>query len=105
MYGGGSGTIVPIDVLTHFAAQLPCLSGMELGHVLQVIDLTCSMALQDPTEDHGRMPQHQHQCYPIDTCGMNLMEDVKLKLMLSPLKHYGSLIGMLKKVNERGVMI
>ena len=40
--------------------------------------------------------------HPIDTCGMNLMEDVKLKLMLSPLKHYGSLIGMSKKVNERG---
>ncbi|KAL7477933.1 hypothetical protein ACHAW6_003721 [Cyclotella cf. meneghiniana] len=43
--------IVPLDVRTRFAARLQRLSGMELGHVLKVIDMKCPEALEDPPED------------------------------------------------------
>ena len=46
--------IVPLDVRTRFAARLQRLSGMELGHVLQVIDMQCPDALEDPTEEQLR---------------------------------------------------
>ena len=46
--------IVPLDVRTRFAARLQRLSGMELGHVLQVIDMQCPEALEDPTREESR---------------------------------------------------
>jgi hypothetical protein len=50
--GGGNrdptSDVVPLDVRTRFAARLQRLSGMELGHVLQTIDLRCPEALEDP---------------------------------------------------------
>ena len=46
-----STDIVPLDVRTRFAARLQRLSGMELGHVLQVIDLQCPEALEDPAPE------------------------------------------------------
>ena len=39
---------VSLDVKARFASSLFRLSGMELGHVLQVIDLKCPNALEDP---------------------------------------------------------
>ena len=47
--------IIPLDVRTRFAARLQRLSGMELGHVLQTIDMSCPEALEDPTEDQLRL--------------------------------------------------
>ena len=47
--------IVPLDVKTRFAARLQRLSGMELGHVLQVIDMECPEALEDPTPEQMRL--------------------------------------------------
>lgn len=47
--------IVPLDVRTRFAARLQRLSGMELGHVLQTIDMKCPEALEDPSEEQLRM--------------------------------------------------
>lgn len=46
--------IVPLDVKTRFAARLQRLSGMELGHVLSVIDEKCPEALEEPPEDQLR---------------------------------------------------
>ena len=46
--------IVPLDARTRFAARLQRLSGMELGHVLQVIDIQCPEALEDPTPESLR---------------------------------------------------
>lgn len=46
--------IVPLDVRTRFAARLQRLSGMELGHVLQTIDVQCPEALEDPSEEQLR---------------------------------------------------
>ena len=43
--------VVPLDVRTRFAARLQRLSGMELGHVLHVIDLQCPEALEDPAPE------------------------------------------------------
>ncbi|KAL7472432.1 hypothetical protein ACHAXS_012794 [Conticribra weissflogii] len=43
--------IVPLDIRTRFAARLQRLSGMELGHVLSVIDTRCPEALEDPSPD------------------------------------------------------
>lgn len=37
-----------LDVKAKFAANIFRLSGMELGHVLQVLDLKCPNALEDP---------------------------------------------------------
>jgi len=39
-----------LDVKTKFASNLFRLSGMEIGHVLQVIDLKCPQALEHPQE-------------------------------------------------------
>ena len=47
--------IVPLDVRTRFAARLQRLSGMELGHVLQTIDMSCPEALEDPSHDELRL--------------------------------------------------
>lgn len=47
------GTI-PLDIRTRFASRLQRLSGMELGHVLQVIDVQCPEALEHPTQDQLR---------------------------------------------------
>ena len=47
--------IIPLDVRTRFAARLQRLSGMELGHVLKIIDMECPNALEDPTDDQLRM--------------------------------------------------
>lgn len=47
--------IIPLDVRTRFAARLQRLSGMELGHVLQTIDMSCPEALEDPTNDQLRL--------------------------------------------------
>jgi len=47
--------IIPLDVRTRFAARLQRLSGMELGHVLQTIDMSCPEALEDPTHDELRL--------------------------------------------------
>ena len=47
--------IIPLDVRTQFAARLQRLSGMELGHVLQTIDMSCPKALEDPTHDELRL--------------------------------------------------
>jgi len=47
--------IIPLDVRTRFAARLQRLSGMELGHVLQTIDMSCPEALEDPTDDRLRL--------------------------------------------------
>ena len=47
--------IIPLDVRTRFAARLQRLSGMELGHVLQTIDMSCPEALEDPTDDQLRL--------------------------------------------------
>lgn len=49
--GDSTSGIVPLDARTRFAARLQRLSGMELGHVLHVIDLQCPEALEDPTPD------------------------------------------------------
>lgn len=46
--------IIPLDVRTRFAARLQRLSGMELGHVLQVVDVQCPEALEDPSPDQLR---------------------------------------------------
>lgn len=46
--------IIPLDVKTRFAARLQRLSGMELGHVLSVIDEKCPEALEEPPEDQLR---------------------------------------------------
>lgn len=46
--------IVPLDVRARFAARLQRLSGMELGHVLQTIDVQCPEALEDPSEEQLR---------------------------------------------------
>jgi len=46
--------VIPLDVRTRFAARLQRLSGMELGHVMQVIDMSCPQALEDPSEDQLR---------------------------------------------------
>ena len=46
-----STCVVPLDVRTRFAARLQRLSGMELGHVLHVIDLQCPEALEDPAPE------------------------------------------------------
>ena len=46
--------IVPLDDRTRFAARLQRLSGMELGYVLQQIDVQCPEALEDPTPDQVR---------------------------------------------------
>lgn len=43
--------IIPLDIRTRFATRLQRLSGMELGHVLSVIDTRCPEALEDPTPD------------------------------------------------------
>jgi hypothetical protein len=43
--------IVPLDVRTRFAARLQRLSGMELGHVMSVIDIQCPEALEDPAPE------------------------------------------------------
>ena len=49
-----SKRIIPLDVKTRFAARLQRLSGMELGHVLSVIDEKCSEALEEPPENKLR---------------------------------------------------
>lgn len=41
-------TGISLDIKTRFASNIFRLSGMELGHVLQVIDLKCPQALVDP---------------------------------------------------------
>lgn len=46
--------IVPLDVRTRFAARLQRLAGMELGHVLQVIDMQCPEAVEDPIKEQLR---------------------------------------------------
>mmetsp|Transcript_13527 Transcript_13527/g.22033 ORF Transcript_13527/g.22033 Transcript_13527/m.22033 type:complete len:277 (-) Transcript_13527:891-1721(-) len=46
--------IIPLDVRTRFASRLQRLSGMELGHVLQIIDMQCPEALEDPTQEQLR---------------------------------------------------
>jgi len=46
--------IIPLDVRARFAARLQRLSGMELGHVLQTIDIQCPEALEDPTPEQLR---------------------------------------------------
>ncbi len=46
--------IIPLDVRARFAARLQRLSGMELGHVLQTIDIQCPEALEDPTPEQMR---------------------------------------------------
>ncbi len=46
--------IIPLDVRARFAARLQRLSGMELGYVLQTIDIQCPEALEDPTPDQMR---------------------------------------------------
>lgn len=48
---GNSKEIITLDIRTRFAARLQRLSGMELGHVLQVLDMRCPDALDDPTEE------------------------------------------------------
>ena len=49
--GNNDSDIVPLDVRTRFAARLQRLSGMELGHVLHVIDIQCPEALEDPAPE------------------------------------------------------
>jgi hypothetical protein len=44
---------VSLDVKARFASNIFRLSGMELGHVLQVIDLKCPNALEDPNPSHA----------------------------------------------------
>lgn len=41
-------TSISLDVKTKFASNIFRLSGMELGHVMQVIDLKCPQALEQP---------------------------------------------------------
>ena len=43
---------VSLDVKTSFANNIFRLSGMELGHVLQIIDLKCPNALEQPELEH-----------------------------------------------------
>jgi hypothetical protein len=50
---------VSLDVKARFASSIFRLSGMELGHVLQVIDLKCPNALELP--DPSKMPQSQNE--------------------------------------------
>jgi len=38
-----------LDVKTKFAGNLLLLSGMEIGHVMQVLDLRCPQALENPS--------------------------------------------------------
>ena len=40
-----------LDVKTKFASNLLRLTGMELGHVMQVLDLKCPQALEQPDHD------------------------------------------------------
>jgi hypothetical protein len=49
--GSTTCEIVPLDVRTRFAARLQRLSGMELGHVMSVIDVQCPEALEDPAPE------------------------------------------------------
>ena len=60
--GGGDGNKnkssppksgVSLDVKARFGSNIFRLSGMELGHVLQVLDLKCPNALQDPNPQHA----------------------------------------------------
>jgi len=44
---------VSLDVKARFASNIFRLSGMELGHVLQVIDLKCPNALEDPNPSNA----------------------------------------------------
>jgi len=47
-----------LDVKTKFASNLFLLSGMEIGHVLQVLDLRCPQALDNPSTTTGTNDDH-----------------------------------------------
>ena len=51
---------VSLDDRARFAARLQRLSGVELGHVLQVIDTSCPEALEDPTDEQTRSDAVPH---------------------------------------------
>lgn len=42
-----------LDVKTKFASNLFLLSGMEMGHVIQVLDLRCPQALDNPNPERS----------------------------------------------------
>lgn len=106
--GSGSGNIVPLDVRTRFAARLQRLSGMELGHVLQVIDINCPEAIEDPTYDQlltttdapppASMLSHRYMWDEFDGgCQIEIDVDV------IPVDTFWELDRYVKeKVNERG---
>lgn len=45
-----------LDVKTKFASNLFLLSGMEIGHVIQVLDLRCPQALDNPNPTSTNSP-------------------------------------------------
>lgn len=55
---------VSLDVKTRFASSIFRLSGMELGHVLQVMDLKCPNALQVP--DPSKKPSSQTEAAEVE---------------------------------------
>ena len=105
--GSGSGTIVPLDVRTRFAARLQRLSGMELGHVLQVIDLNCPEAIEDPTYDQLTTTDAPH---PASMLSHRYMWDefdggcqIEIDVDVIPVDTFWELDRYVKeKVNERG---
>jgi hypothetical protein len=106
--GSGSGTIVPLDVRTRFAARLQRLSGMELGHVLQVIDLNCPEAIEDPT--YNQLPTTTDAPHPASMLSHRYMWDefdggcqIEIDVDVIPDETFWELDRYVKeKVNERG---
>lgn len=55
-------TSISLDAKTKFASNIYRLSGMELGHVLQVIDLKCPQALEQPDPSPSGMNSKESSC-------------------------------------------
>lgn len=49
---GDKGGPLSLDTKTRFASHLFKLSGKELGHVMQVLDLRCPQALEQPDDEN-----------------------------------------------------
>jgi hypothetical protein len=107
--GSGNGTIVPLDVRTRFAARLQRLSGMELGHVLQVIDLNCPEAIEDPTYNN-QLTTTTDAPHPASMLSHRYMWDefdggcqIEIDVDVIPVETFWELDRYVKeKVNERG---
>mmetsp|Transcript_41425 Transcript_41425/g.86947 ORF Transcript_41425/g.86947 Transcript_41425/m.86947 type:complete len:326 (+) Transcript_41425:179-1156(+) len=96
--------IVPLDVRARFASRLSRLSGMELGHVLQVIDSSCPEVLEDPTPDRLRSdatPVIRHHNYGWDEFDGGCQIEVDVDAI--PPETFWKLDGYVKeKVQGRG---